>query len=429
MRKLVVLILFAAALRAQNTNNDSSCDIGVAPAATLLLPYFEVETAERGITTIFSVTNVSAQPHVAHVTLWTDYDYPALSFHLYLTPYDVQPVNLYDVIVDGVIAADAGPIGSSCGELPRTVPPQLLGEARLALQIGTTATCTGSSQARRIGSIHGTLAAGYATIDVVKDCSAISPPSQIYFRDLLLFDNVLIGDYETIDPAKHAAGGTPLVHIRAVPEGGPAGASAVPTPLQTTFYSRYLGELAPGFDRRQPLPATFAARFVQGGGFETRFKIWREGSRGVLQGCAGYQGSGGFAPTRENVGNSFMRPTEIVRFDEHENSFVTQFFGEFPFPSTVFPAASARRSDSSDFPPFASPADDRAGWIYLNLDSQLGARGPELPSQNWVVTSLSVPDLFQVDMDAAWLGNGCTPPIRNTEVGTVGVIGPAGRNP
>ena len=29
------------------TNNDDSCDIMVAPAATLLLPYFEVETASR----------------------------------------------------------------------------------------------------------------------------------------------------------------------------------------------------------------------------------------------------------------------------------------------------------------------------------------------------------------------------------------------
>jgi hypothetical protein len=29
------------------TNNDDSCDIGVAPAATLLLPYFEVDFTNR----------------------------------------------------------------------------------------------------------------------------------------------------------------------------------------------------------------------------------------------------------------------------------------------------------------------------------------------------------------------------------------------
>src|SRR5512139_1397068 len=56
-------------------NNDDSCDIGVTPAATLLLPYFEVDlgTAGTGRTTIFSITNVSPYPQIAHVTLWTDY--------------------------------------------------------------------------------------------------------------------------------------------------------------------------------------------------------------------------------------------------------------------------------------------------------------------------------------------------------------------
>ena len=42
------------------TNNDDSCDIGVAPAATLLLPYFEVDLDDpAGETTLFTITNVS----------------------------------------------------------------------------------------------------------------------------------------------------------------------------------------------------------------------------------------------------------------------------------------------------------------------------------------------------------------------------------
>src|SRR6266581_4042122 len=54
------------------TNNDDSCDIGVAPAATLLLPYFEVDLVNRTTTTLFTITNVSRLPQIAHVTIWTD---------------------------------------------------------------------------------------------------------------------------------------------------------------------------------------------------------------------------------------------------------------------------------------------------------------------------------------------------------------------
>lgn len=43
--------------------------IDAVPAATLLLPYFEVDlTNPNGITTLFSVNNASASAAVAHVT-------------------------------------------------------------------------------------------------------------------------------------------------------------------------------------------------------------------------------------------------------------------------------------------------------------------------------------------------------------------------
>src|SRR5213596_2440353 len=57
------------------TNNNDSCDIGVTPAATLLLPYFEVDTAAAqgaGATTLFTITNTSRYPQIAHVTVWTE---------------------------------------------------------------------------------------------------------------------------------------------------------------------------------------------------------------------------------------------------------------------------------------------------------------------------------------------------------------------
>ena len=72
------------------------------PGATLLLPYFEVDPDNsRGMTTLFTVRNASAGPVVAHVTLWTNLSIPVLSFEIYLTGYDSEAVNLYDVFVLG----------------------------------------------------------------------------------------------------------------------------------------------------------------------------------------------------------------------------------------------------------------------------------------------------------------------------------------
>src|SRR4051812_9906510 len=79
-------------------NNDDSCDIAVLPAATLLLPYFEVDLdAPQSLarTTLFTVVNTSKNQQIARATIWTDFGYPLMSFDLSLTGYDVQPVNLY----------------------------------------------------------------------------------------------------------------------------------------------------------------------------------------------------------------------------------------------------------------------------------------------------------------------------------------------
>src|SRR5437867_6244205 len=100
--------LFASDKLPATTNNNDSCDIGVYPAATLLLPYFEVETAAlqgTGATTLFTITNTSRYPQIAHVTVWTDWSFPVLGFNLFLTAYDVQGINLFDVIVRGVIVS------------------------------------------------------------------------------------------------------------------------------------------------------------------------------------------------------------------------------------------------------------------------------------------------------------------------------------
>lgn len=99
---LLLLTLTAVAQeRPATIANDASCDIGNLPAATLLIPYFEVDVeapANTARTTIFTVTNVTREAQIAKITLWTDLDYPILTFPLFLTGYDTTSINLYDVL-------------------------------------------------------------------------------------------------------------------------------------------------------------------------------------------------------------------------------------------------------------------------------------------------------------------------------------------
>src|SRR3954469_15897901 len=144
MRKLLAIALLAATTTgyafAGTRDNDDSCDVKVTPAATLLLPYFEVDLSNpANRTTLFSITNVTRYPQIAHVTLWTDWAYPVMNFNIFLTGYDVQAINLYDVFVRGITApagttpsrrrAQSEPSGGNlrakldCASATTTLPP------------------------------------------------------------------------------------------------------------------------------------------------------------------------------------------------------------------------------------------------------------------------------------------------------------------
>ena len=440
------------------TNNDDSCDIANFPAATLLLPYFETDItspANNALDTLFTVTNTSRLPQIAHVSVWTDWSFPVLDFNLFLTGYDVQAISMYDVIALGRIAPNSGTSNATvpgsmsesnsanplldttnCGNLAKTVPQPILSDLQLALTTGSYLNC-GS---RRVGGVHAN-AIGYVTIDVAAVCSTSLPNDPSYFANELLFENVLTGDVEIINknPATgNFAGGNPLVHIRAIPEGGPAGTPLVgsQTNLPYTFYSRFVNGQTVGaatyvgtllnYDRRQPLPSVFAARYIQGGtgGFQTNFRIWREGVTGPV--------------TCQNaVTNSAIPVAEIIRFDEHENPSVYsngQIISPLPVTTVSFPESSTTSTGSGLYPPMSSPAGDVGGWMYLNLHSGFTSGGVDLAqhpafgtraSQNWVETSMFAEGRFGVDFDATMLANGCTPAVPPSSVTP---IGPAPNN-
>src|SRR3954463_16421884 len=86
-----------------------TCAVDAVPAATLLLPYFEVDlTKPGGRTTLMAINNASDKAALAHVVLWTDLGVPTLAFDIYLTGYDVQTINLRDLFAGHLPAtADA----------------------------------------------------------------------------------------------------------------------------------------------------------------------------------------------------------------------------------------------------------------------------------------------------------------------------------
>lgn len=412
------------------TDNDDSCDVALLPAATLLLPYFEVDIhASQTIarTTLFTVVNTSQNPQIARVTLWTDFGYPVTDFNIFLTGYDVQAINLFDVLARGVIGSVSGTssstppgdrslpntsnpnfaasAGADCAVNPGPIPLSITNSIDQELTLGTSPDCGGI----KIGGVHAN-AVGYATIDVVKTCTFAVANTVEYYNDLL-YDNVLTGDFQIIDPnpsSGNYASGNPLVHIRAIPEGGAAGA-VVATNLPYTFYDRYTPRATPAIDRRQPLPATFMARYIQGGtgAFNTNLEIWREGVTGSGAACADYQ---------KNFSNLV---TDVVRFDEHENpTTLAPCPGILCGPSTpLLPEASSTATSSAVFPP--TVGSDVGGWLYLNLNGASStAYSKPRHSQNWVVVNMFAEGRYSVAFDATMLSNGCTAaPVAGATIG------------
>ncbi|MDQ3283612.1 MAG: hypothetical protein M3Q69_19595, partial [Acidobacteriota bacterium] len=201
---------------------------------------------------------------------------------------------------------------------------------------------------------------------------------------------------------------SPLVHIRAVPEGGTAGERAANPHLYKvnfprTFYGRYQRGASSVSNARQPLPTVFAARWLSGGTatFDTDMIIWREGTAGPNARCAVYRDVPSVA--------------EAVTFDDQENA------AAFPRPDAPIPTpilrdftlpSAGRHTMRGTFPMTQSYA--LSGWLYLNLN--LARQPPPEPLQAWVVISMRAEGRHSVSMDAAMLGNGCSPPLATSEV-------------
>ncbi len=107
-RFLILACVGVLALGLTSTAYATYCANDVVPASTLLFPFVQYDypaglAGENGATTLFAITNVSNAAQIVHITLWTDYSIAILDFNIVLTGYDVQTINIRDILRDGIL--------------------------------------------------------------------------------------------------------------------------------------------------------------------------------------------------------------------------------------------------------------------------------------------------------------------------------------
>jgi hypothetical protein len=402
------------------------CTVDDVPAATLLLPYFEVDAANpSGVTTLFSINNASATAVLAHVTVWTDLSYPVLDFNVYLTGYDVQSINLRDILLNGVLPHTAsagqdpgdsispkGPLSqdinfASCNNQlppPSTLPADFLAYLRAALtgQPSTAITGCSNSSCCAAQAFGDNILRGYVTVDTVNNCTLKFPSDPGYFLQGGGGDatnqNVLWGDVFFVNSAENFASGNPLVHIEAS-----ATNPETSVPGQYTFYGRYDNFQAT--DNREPLATNFAVRFVNGGAFNggTFLHVWRD-SKSAPQ---SFNCAAGNGPTWYPLGQE-----ALVIFNEEELPQQPQSFPVSPQPRNPSLIPFPAEANSTQVGGTSLPVPYAFGWLYLDLNTTIaGVPQPNedpAAAQAWVEVQMRAEGRYEVGFSAIKLDSACT---------------------
>lgn len=426
---LLALLLIAPA----SASRADVCTTDAVPAATLLVPYFEVDVLDQDcITTLFSINNASETPTLAHVTFWTDWSIPTVDFDVFLTGYDVYTINLQDIF-RGIIQITAdeqsdpddtiSPHGGLYSNHPEwdgsftTAPncanffpffenPMIQGFRLDLLRNGHRGLPVQFGDGLCIGAVpthKPNHARGYITIDNAVRCGLEDPTSPDYFggaNPVASNVNQLWGDFFLVDPPNNYAIGEPMVHIEAGED--------IASQTGYTFYGRY--NAGTGIDQREPLSTIWALRYLNGGNFDggTDLLVWRDSTAFNT----------GFFTCGVGPNWHPLNETQVVAFNESEDAVELCFDPgggviSPPDPSVdpaCFPLETQRTlvGEGDLDPPYTS------GWMYLNLnvddvgvtgDVDFGANGDI--AQSYVIAQSSASGRYSIGLEAVELANAC----------------------
>lgn len=429
MKKIICCFAVASLLALGGSAIAELCSIEAAPAASLLLPYFQVDLDnDNGVSTVFSINNASATAALTHVVVWTNMSVEVLDFNVYLTGYDMQTISLGLALREGLLPitgngepeSPVGPFsdedgnsypdcselgfpydndngGDGCGELGCT----RLADVQEILR-GNESTYIYPGDCAALPTADGSIADGYVTIDLIADCTLQTPCGQgwedpdqgPYFADeggLGLYDNILWGDYFYINGGENFAQGDNLVHIQSA---NPDNQAEVDLLVNGSFYNRCDGSFTPYYDYRESLATTFAAHYYLNEAFDggTDLTVWRDSTAGDTTFACG--DTPGWYP----IGQS-----QIVVFDAFENTEIPDICQISPCPpgnpEDLFAPREANIIDMADWSTFNS------GWIYMNLNEEF-TEYYEL-RQNWVSQLHSALGRFSIGYAAVQISDFC----------------------
>ncbi len=415
--RFAVAIAFCALILAPKNVSGEIGAIDAVPAATLLLPYFEVglENSGNTRTTLFSINNAKAESVVVHITIWTVLSRPTLDFDVFLTGYDVQTYNLADLFLQGLLPQtpilppggllQVHDLPPNCTfPLPPNLPVNLhtyIRNAHTGLPAPAGFQTTGLCAAPSLGEGEAAdfVAKGYVTMDVVNECSFVFPPVDGYIEDggsgILSNNNAIWGDFFLADPDNAFAQGDNLVHIEATG----SVADGFWEAGDYTFYGRYTG--FDGSDNREPLATTWVTRYFAASrppfSMASDLFVWRGTGLddSAFFECGPDQWDSVPAPYP-------LEQSPVYIWDEEETVVVYDRslpspFGLPPFSGTPpFPAAASRVSPGDHTDIFD------AGWLRLDFNLDTGSLQDPV-KQSFVSVVHSASGQFSVGFQAVHL--------------------------
>ena len=340
------------------------------PAATLLLPYFEVDLADpNGPQTRFTLNNADAAPVMAHVVMWSNVGIPTYSFDLYLGGRDSVEVDLR-LLFEGVVPATgpglhaAGPLSDAqaplcanqaAGDFHPGFPAQRIPAASLnhlqRAHRGLSSPLAGNLCVGRGGDPD--VAHGYITIDTANTCGARFPNEAGYFVDggagFASNRNALMGTWSTAERRSGVSSTSAMVHLEA-----DAAHPLSSTAGEYTFWSKVVGGTAS--DNREPLGTVWHARTFELPYLDadTELVVWRDAPIRAPFSC-----------TAAVVQPFPLDVYEVAAFDEEEQGEAINRTNPYPnpLPPNLYPFPhAAQRVNASLISPFPS------GFLHLNLN-------------------------------------------------------------